>query len=92
MPRSQPTHRSREKVVAILGAFSESESISRHTLAYWVLRARREAESTTVLATISPPPRGSAEPFEVEFSGVGIRVHREATDEDWRTLREAWTS
>ena len=102
MPRNQPTHRSRDEVAAILRrfresglsqrAFSEAESISKHTLAFWVLRARREAESTTALVPITPPPRGPAEPFEVEISGIAIRVPRDASVDDWRTLREAWTS
>ena len=100
MPAPKGQRLTREEINALLlryresgqsqRAFSEANGISKNTLAFWIHRQRKEATSTRALVPVSTdrvPCDGS---FELEVSGILIRVPRNATAQEWQALREAW--
>ena len=72
-------------------AFAEQLDLSKNTLAFWIARERREPQSTA-LVPITAPRAQSESPFELEVDGMLLRVPRNVTAEEWRAIREAWTS
>jgi len=73
-------------------AFAEQIDLSKNTLAFWIARERREADTSGALVAITGPQTLGAEFFELEVAGAVIRVPRDVTAEEWRTLREAWSA
>jgi len=74
-------------------AFAEQLDLSKNTLAFWIARERRETRpSSGALVPITRPVSRASEFFELEVAGALIRVPRDATADEWRTLREAWTA
>jgi hypothetical protein len=72
-------------------AFAERLDLSQNTLAFWIARERRASQAVGALVPISRP-QSPASGFELEVPGAVIRVPRDATAEEWRALREAWTA
>ena len=73
-------------------AFAEQLGLSKNTLAFWIARERSESSSTGALVPITTPSPSGADAFELEIEGAVLRVPRDVTVDEWRTIREAWLS
>ena len=97
-----PKQRSRAQARAIVDrfersglsqrAFAEQLGLSKNTLAFWIARERRESSSSGALVPISTPSPQVVDSFELEVDCAVLRVPRDVTADEWRTIREAWLS
>ena len=73
-------------------AFAEQLGLSKNTLAFWIARERRDSNSTGALVPISTPSPQVVDFFELEIDSAVLRIPRDVTADEWRTIREAWLS